>query len=158
MRISVVVSMFVAFIVTTALPAPASATTISQAIRLCQKNPSCTVTKTKDGAVLCVGGSNGGCAHEIACLNKRGCIVASAKGRNPGRVGPILTGTAQQPPKESPRNNTGVKAPNEKTAQDGTLKVVRDHRSTPVVRDHRTDPVVRDHREQSTRTEGPSHR
>lgn len=139
MRTSFVVpTMFAAFIVTVAVSAPASATTISQAIKLCEKNPNCTFDKTKDGGVFCLKNGGAGCAHEVVCLNNRGCIVASAKARNPGRVGPILTGTAEQPAKKVPRNQpTGVKAPNAKTAQDGASKVVRDHRTTPVVRDHR---------------------
>jgi len=128
MRASFIVpAMLAAFIVTVAVPAPASATNISQAIKLCQKNPDCSMRKTKDGAVFCLKGT-GGCAHEIVCLNKRGCIVASAKARNAGRVGPILTGTATGGERKIVAAMHGPRGHTSSTYQDGPRKVVRDHR------------------------------
>jgi hypothetical protein len=160
------IPMFAALIATVVLFAPASATTLSQAIKLCQKNPNCTSSRTKTGAVLCLKSGQGGCAHEIACTNKGGCIVASAKARSPGRVGPILTGTVLTAgEKQIAATMHGPRGHTSSTYQDGPRKVVRDHRGqpgnqSPTGNQTSTNPIVRDHRTGGgpTHAGGGSHR
>ncbi len=142
MRTSLILTMTGGFIAAVALSTPAGATKISQAIQLCKKNPNC---HDIGGGQFCVDVGTDLCKHLVTCPKKGNCKIAYLKAgagqKPPGNVGTALARASGKP--------SGIKAPTATTAQGGTPKVVRDHR---------TDPIVRDHRDHRSRAEGRPHR
>jgi hypothetical protein len=101
----------VAFGATISLSAPAGATTLDQAIKLCEKNPRCSRPHDMD-RTFCIDE----CAHAVECSNPKKCrVLYNRPGGHPkptrDNVGTVLTGAGS--------HRTGVKGTGVTTAQGG---------------------------------------
>ena len=70
------IPIFAALIATAVLSVPASATTLSQATKLCQKNPNC---NNIGGGTFCVDVGKDLCKHQVYCPDKGKCSVILLK-------------------------------------------------------------------------------
>jgi hypothetical protein len=101
----------VAFGAFVTLSTPARATTLDQAIKLCEKNPRCSRPHDMD-RTFCIDD----CEHAVECSNPKKCrVLYNRPGGNPkptrGNVGTVLTGAGG--------HRTGVKGTGVTTVQGG---------------------------------------